>query len=93
MAALTTALAIAGGALAGKLLHHGGTSAAPQVPTMPAAPDPAVLQMQQQQAAQRAAAYARLRANSTPSMGSTFLTGPAGIPSPAPVQRNALIGQ
>lgn len=93
MAALSTLAFAAGGALVSALARK-KQGAAPTLPTLPAAPDPAIAAQQKQEAAQRAASYAHLRSSVNPAgVGGTNLTGPAGLPSPAPVARKGLLGQ
>lgn len=94
MAAVSTLAFAAGGALLSALTRKHGQTAMPTVPQLPAAPDPAIAAQAKQDAAQRAASFARLRgAVQAPSVGNSVLTGPAGLPSPAPVARASLMGQ
>jgi hypothetical protein len=93
MAALSTLAVVGASLVASKFLKPKTDTSAIQPPPLIAPPDTAKMQRQAAESAQQAAALTRLRGNTPSTNGGTLLTGPAGIPQPAPVARKTLLGQ
>lgn len=92
MAALSTIAAVGAGLLASKLMKPKVDTSPITPPPLVAPPDPIKQQRAVTEAAQTAAAIQRRRGQAQASAGGTLLTGPVGLPQPAPVARKTLLG-
>lgn len=74
-------------------IYKTATAKAPETPAAPVLPPAPTVDPAADDAKARAAGVlARRRAAATPGLGSTMLTGPSGVTTPAPVAYKTLLG-